>query len=64
MGKQGVGVAKLRGFVILVNNTNPVAKVMVRITKVEHKAKVISQMQMGLESSVYSKLQPSIHKPY
>lgn len=34
MGKQGVGVAKLRGFVILVNNTNPGDKVMVRITKV------------------------------
>ena len=34
MGKQGVGVAKFRGFVILVNNTNPGDKVMVRITKV------------------------------
>ena len=33
-GKQGVGVAKLRGFAILVNNTNPGDKVMVRITKV------------------------------
>jgi predicted RNA-binding protein with TRAM domain len=34
MGKQGVGVAKLRGVSILVNNTNPGDKVMVRITKV------------------------------
>ena len=34
MGKQGVGVSKLRGVSILVNNTNPGDKVMVRITKV------------------------------
>ncbi len=34
MGKQGVGVARLRGVSILVNNTNPGDKVMVRITKV------------------------------
>ena len=34
MGKQGVGVAKLRGVAILVNNTNPGDKVLVRITKV------------------------------
>ena len=34
MGKQGVGVAKHRGFMILVNNVNPGDKVMVRITKV------------------------------
>jgi predicted RNA-binding protein with TRAM domain len=34
MGKQGVGVANVIGFVILVNNTNPGDKVMVRITKV------------------------------
>ncbi len=33
-GKSGIGVAKLRGFVILVNNTNPGDKVMIRITKV------------------------------
>ena len=34
MGKQGVGVAKHRGFMILVKNTNPGDKVMVRIIKV------------------------------
>jgi predicted RNA-binding protein with TRAM domain len=34
MGKEGVGAAKLRGVSILVNNTNPGDKVMVRITKV------------------------------
>jgi predicted RNA-binding protein with TRAM domain len=34
MGKQGVGVANLRGVSVLVNNTNPGDKVMVRITKV------------------------------
>ena len=34
MGKQGEGVAKLRGVSILINNTNPGDKVMVRITKV------------------------------
>jgi predicted RNA-binding protein with TRAM domain len=34
MGKEGVGVAKLRGVSILIHNTNPGDKVMVRITKV------------------------------
>jgi predicted RNA-binding protein with TRAM domain len=34
MGKQGVGVARLRGVSILINKTNPGDKVMVRITKV------------------------------
>jgi predicted RNA-binding protein with TRAM domain len=34
MGKQGEGVASVKGFVILVNDTNPGDKVMVRITKV------------------------------
>jgi predicted RNA-binding protein with TRAM domain len=34
MGKEGVGVAKHRGVSILINNTNPGDKVMVRITKV------------------------------
>jgi predicted RNA-binding protein with TRAM domain len=34
MGKQGVRVANLRGISVLVNNTNPGDKVMVRITKV------------------------------
>ena len=34
MGRDGVGVAKLRGVSILVNNTNPGDKAMVRITKV------------------------------
>ena len=34
MGKQGVEIGRLRGLVILVNNTNPGDKVMVRITKV------------------------------
>jgi predicted RNA-binding protein with TRAM domain len=33
-GKEGVGVAKLRGVSILINNTNLGDKVMVRITKV------------------------------
>ena len=39
-GKSGVGVAKIRGFVILVNNTTPGDKVMVRITKVGRTAAV------------------------
>ena len=34
MGQEGVGVARLRGVSILINNTNPGDKVMVRITKV------------------------------
>ena len=34
IGKQGVGVAKLRGFTILVKDTNPGDKVMIRITKI------------------------------
>ena len=34
MGKEGVGVARLRGVSILIHNTNPGDKVMVRITKV------------------------------
>ena len=34
MGKLGVGVTKLRGVAIFVNNTNPGDKVKVRITKV------------------------------
>ncbi len=34
MGRDGVGVAKLRGVSILVNNANPGDKAMVRITKV------------------------------
>ena len=33
MGKEGSGVARLRGVSIFVNNTNPGDKVMVRITK-------------------------------
>lgn len=33
-GKSGIGIAKLRGFVFIVNNTTPGDKVMVRITKV------------------------------
>ena len=32
--KDGTGVAKLRGVSILVNNTNPGDKAMIRITKV------------------------------
>jgi predicted RNA-binding protein with TRAM domain len=34
MGKQGVGIGRIRGVSILVDNTNPGDKVMVRITKV------------------------------
>ena len=34
MGKEGIGVAKLGGVSILISNTNPGDKVMVRITKV------------------------------
>jgi predicted RNA-binding protein with TRAM domain len=33
MGKEGSGVARLRGVSIVVNNTNPGEKVKVRITK-------------------------------
>ena len=33
IGKQGVGIARFRGVSILVDNTNPGDKVMVRITK-------------------------------
>lgn len=35
MGKQGVGVARIRGLAILVKNTNPGDKVMIRITKIK-----------------------------
>ena len=35
MGKEGVGVAKLRGVSILIHNTNLGDKVMARITKVD-----------------------------
>ena len=34
MSRQGMGVAKIDGFVILVNNTRPEDRVMIRITKV------------------------------
>ena len=34
MSRQGMGVAKIDGFVILVNNTKPEDRVMIRITKV------------------------------
>jgi len=34
MSRQGMGVAKIDGFVILVNNTKPGDRVMIRITKV------------------------------
>ena len=34
MSRQGMGVAKIEGFVILVNNTKPEDRVMIRITKV------------------------------
>ena len=34
MGKEGSGIAKLRGISIFVNNTNPGDKVMIRITKI------------------------------
>jgi predicted RNA-binding protein with TRAM domain len=34
MGNKGVGVAKFRGLAILVKNTSPGDKVMIRITKI------------------------------
>ena len=34
VSRQGMGVAKIDGFVILVNNTKPGDRVMIRITKV------------------------------
>ena len=34
ISRQGMGVAKIDGFVILVNNTKPGNRVMIRITKV------------------------------
>ena len=34
MSRQGMGVAKIDGFVILVNNTKPEDRVMIRISKV------------------------------
>ena len=34
MSRQGIGVAKIQGFLILVNNTRPGDRVMIRITKV------------------------------
>jgi len=34
VSRQGKGVAKIEGFVILVNNTSPGDRVMIRITKV------------------------------
>jgi predicted RNA-binding protein with TRAM domain len=34
ISRQGMGVAKIEGFVILVNNTRPGDRVMIRITKV------------------------------
>jgi predicted RNA-binding protein with TRAM domain len=34
MSRQGMGVAKIDGFVILVHNTKPEDRVMIRITKV------------------------------
>ena len=34
MSRQGMGVAKIEGFVILVNNTRPGDRVMIRITKI------------------------------
>ena len=34
IGKQGVGIARFRGVSILVDNTNPGDKVVVRVTKV------------------------------
>ena len=46
MGKDGTGVAKFRGVSILVNNTNPGDKAMIRITKVGRtyaQGKVFSQ---------------------
>ena len=33
-GKSGIGSSKIRGFVVLVNNTNPGEKVKIRIKKV------------------------------
>jgi predicted RNA-binding protein with TRAM domain len=49
MGKEGCGVAKLRGLSIYVNNTCPGDKVMVRITKVgrSHAAAEVTQNVTG-----------------
>jgi predicted RNA-binding protein with TRAM domain len=35
MGKSGTGVAKIRGFVVLVKNSNPGEKVKIRIKQVD-----------------------------
>lgn len=46
MSRQGMGVAKIEGFVILVNNTRPGDRVMIRITKMGNgfaAAKVLTQ---------------------
>ena len=47
MGKEGSGIAKLRGVSILVNNTNPGDKVMIRITKITRSYAVAEVISNG-----------------
>ena len=47
MGKEGSGIAKLRGVSIFVNNTNPGDKVMIRITKITRSYAVAEVISNG-----------------
>ncbi len=47
MGKEGSGIAKLRGVSIFVNNTNPGDKVMIRITKITRSYAVADVISNG-----------------
>ena len=46
-GKEGFGIAKLRGISIFVNNTNPGDKVIIRITKITHSYAVAEVISNG-----------------
>ena len=47
MGKEGSGIAKLRGISIFVNNTNPEDKVIIRITKITRSYAVAEVISNG-----------------
>ena len=47
MGKEGSGIAKLRGASIFVNNTNPGDKVIIRITKITRSYAVAEVISNG-----------------
>ena len=65
MSRQGMGSAKIDGFVILVNNTKSGDKVMIRITKVEvvlQRPKSLVKIQRKIQCKRWVQMKPNSRK--